>query len=178
MPRERQSAPQRTLAIAHHHPGRLRVRSRTFEWDEALREMTECWLAEQPGVCVVRSHAATGSMLVAYDPLRTDAGELLTAIAARARLPIAEPAPRDLPAQSVFDVARSLEERVLGWSGGRFGLGLFIPVALGVGSIGSFLWSAHLRAPRWDNLLYWGVQCFCLLNVDHRRRRRRYADGG
>jgi hypothetical protein len=52
-----------------------------------------------------------------------------------------------------------------------------VPLALGLGSIGSFLFSAHRRAPRWDNLLYWSVQFLVLLNADARARRPDRAEG-
>lgn len=166
------------LVVAHHHPGRLRVRSRTFERDEALREATERWLGEQPGVRVVRTHPPTGSVLVAYDPAQTDAGELLVAIAARTRLAIVHPAPRGPPTQEVFDALHAVDERIFEFSGGRYGLGLVVPIALGVGSVASFLWSPQHRAPGWANLLYWGVQFFRTLNEDQHARRRRHANDG
>jgi hypothetical protein len=163
------------LVVAHHHPGRLRVRSRVFECDDALREATERWLSEQPGVRGVRSHAPTGSVRVDYDPRRTDAGTLLTATAARVGAVIAEPSRGAPPAQKLFDAARLLDAQILESSGGRVGLGVVIPLALGIGSFGSFFWSVHTRAPRWDNLLYWGMQLFRILNEDQHPRRRRHA---
>jgi hypothetical protein len=167
----------RQLVVAHHHPGRLRVRSRSFERDPALVETIERWLTEQPGVREVRSHAPTGSILVAYDPSRADVGELLVAIAARTCLALVEPSAAGPPAQRIFDAARGLDDRVLELSGGRFGLGIVVPVALGLGSIASFVSSAHVRAPRWDNLLYWAVQMFRAMNEDPRPRRRSDANG-
>src|SRR6202011_461254 len=113
---------------------------------------------------VVLSHAPTGSFLVVYDPSLADAGDLLTAIAARARLAISEPPGGDPPAQYVFGAMRALEDWMLELSGGRAGLGLVVPIALGIGSIASFWSSPHIRTPRWDNLLYWSVQFFRMLN--------------
>jgi hypothetical protein len=156
------------LVVAHHHPGRLRLRSRRFEGDDALRESTLRWLAEQPGVMDVRSDAKTGSMLVAYDLARVDAGCLLASVAERARLAVDEPAPLG---QMLLEATRDLDKRVLESSGGRFGLGIAIPLAMGIGSVGSFVWSAHLRAPRWDNLIYWGVQFFHMRGEGHAHRR-------
>jgi hypothetical protein len=124
----------------------------------------------------VQSHGPTGGILVEYDPGATDAGRLLLAIASRAHLDVAEP-DRRAPAQRVYDAAHSLDERLLGLSGGRFGLGVVVPVALGIGSIASFVWSPHPRAPRWDNLLYWGVQAFRWLNEDERGRGGSDASG-
>jgi hypothetical protein len=164
------------LVVAHHHPGRLRVRSRTFEWDDARREATLRWLAGHHGVRSVSAHAPTGSFLVLYDRAATDAGALLAAIAAHARLDIAERPLRAAPAQTIFDAARALDEQLLESSSGRFGLGVIVPMALGIGSLGSLVWSAHQRAPRWDNLLYWAVQFFWALNEDQPSHRRRHAN--
>lgn len=166
------------LVVAHHHPGRLRVRARAFEADESLRRTIEGWLGEQAGVREVRAHPSTGSVLVVYEPARVDAGQLLMGIAGRARLAIAEPTPQGAPPQRIFDAAHALDEQVREWSDGRFGLGFVVPVALSFGSLASFVWSAHRRAPRWDNLLYWGVQFFRAFNDDRHAERRRDADVG
>jgi hypothetical protein len=169
---------ERALVVAHHHPGRLRVRSRAFECDAPTLEATQQWLTEHPGVVAVRVHGATGSVLVAYDPRRTDAGELLSAIALRADLFMLESTPAAVQAQRVYDAARTLDDRVYRWSAGRIGLGLVIPIALAAGSVLSFAWSAHRRVPRWDNLLYWAVQFFLVLNPDAHPGPPRDANGG
>ncbi len=166
------------LFLAHHHPGRLRVRSRALERAPAALEAIELWLSQQAGVCTACVHAPTGSVLVTYDPTRTDAGELMVGIASRAHLTIAEPSPGGQPAQAAFDAFRALDEFVLDWSGGRWGLGVLVPLALGVSSVGSLLFSAHRRAPRWDNLLYWGVQLFRSLNEDEHPQRRASVKSG
>jgi hypothetical protein len=166
------------LVVAHHHPGRLRVRSPRFELDERLLDATQRWLAEHPGVRGACSDATAGSILVAYDPSRIDAGELLVAIATRARLVVVEREPREAPAKRIFAAVRAVDGFVLDASGGRFGLGIAFPTALGLGSIASFLMSPHPRAPRWDNLLWWGLEAFRLLNEDRRPGARPHANGG
>jgi hypothetical protein len=165
------------LVVAHHHPGRLRVRSPRFELDERLLEATQRWLAEHPGVRGACSDATAGSILLAYDPSRTDVGELLVAIASRARLVIVEREPREAPAKRIFGAVRALDGLVLDASGGRFGLGLVFPTALGLGSIASFVMSPHVRAPRWDNLLWWGIQAFRAFNADQHPPARPHATG-
>jgi hypothetical protein len=165
------------LVVAHHHPGRLRVRSPRFELDERLLEATQRWLAERPGVRSACSDATAGSILVAYDPSCTDAGELLVAIATRARLVVVEREPREAPARRIFAAVRAFDGLVLDASGGRFGLGLVFPTALGLGSIASFLMSPHPRAPRWDNLLWWGMEAFRVLNEDPPPPARSHANG-
>jgi len=168
------------LVVAHHHPGRLRLRSHAFERDPALGSALVRWLREQPGVRRVRSNAATGAVLVTYDLSLTNAGALLEAIAGRSRLAVAGPEakPHEPPVQTVFDAASALDRRVLEWSGGRFDLGFIVPVALGVGAVGSLLFSRHERIPRWDNLLYWSVHFFRVLNRDRLQAAGAHADGG
>ena len=159
----------RPLVVAHHHPGRLRMRSPAFETDERLRDAAQRWLRDQCGVRAVDADARTGSLLVTYDPALVDAGELLLAVATRSQLTIAEHASRPVDVQFVFDGARALDERVLEATGGRFGLRVVLPALLGVGSAGSFLLSEQ-RTPRWESLLYWAVQAFTVLNTDERAR--------
>ncbi len=166
------------LVLAHHHPGRLRVRSDRFERDSATLDGIERWLSDQPGVRLVQAHAGTGSVLLLYDPSTVDGGVLLAALADRSRLAIAEPDRSRSPAQRIFDAAQSLDDLVLELSGGRWGLGFLVPAAMWAGSLGSLLFSAHRRAPRWDNLFYWGVQLFRSMNDDRHSRRRRHAGDG
>ena len=166
------------LVVAHHHPGRLRVRSPRFELDERLLEATQRWLAEHPGVRDACTDTTAGSILVAYDPSRTDAGELLVAIANRTRLVVLEREPRETPARRIVAGVRALDGFVLDASGGLFGLGLVFPAALGLGSIASFFMSSHARAPRWDNLLWWGAQVFRAFDEDKRPPPRPHANGG
>jgi hypothetical protein len=175
------------LVLAHHHPGRLRVRVRSgaLEQDDGPKlRAIERWLTKQPGVRAVCIHPRTGSVLVTYDTSEAEAGELLVGIASHGHLDIAEPSERRPPAQAAFAAFRAVDDFVLRSSGGRWGLGLVLPLALGVGSVGSFLFSAHRRAPRWDNLLYWGVQLFRSMNVERAERERRsgeldgHANGG
>jgi hypothetical protein len=163
------------LVLAHHHPGRLRVRVRSgaLEQDGATLEAIERWLTKQPGVCAVSTDPRTGSILVKYDASEAEAGELLVGIASHGHLDIAEPRESRTPAGAVFAAFRAVDDFVLRASNGRWGLGLVLPFALGIGSVGSLLFSAHRRAPRWDNLLYWGVQLFRSMNEDRAKRERR-----
>jgi Heavy metal associated domain 2 len=167
------------LVLAHHHPGRLRVRVRSgaLEEDCATLEAIERWLTEQPGVRAVCTHTRTGSVLVTYDTSEADAGDLFVGIASHGDLDIAEEHARRAPAQAVFAAFRAVDDFTLRSSKGRWGLGFVLPLALGIGSVGSFLFSAHRRAPRWDNLLYWGVQLFRSMN-EERAQTVRHADGG
>jgi hypothetical protein len=174
------------LVLAHHHPGRLRVRVRSgaLEQDGATLEAIERWLTKQPGIQAVCIHRRTGSVLVTYDASEAEAGDLLVGIASHGHLDIAEPRESRRPAQAVFAAFRAIDDFVLRSSRGRWGLGLVLPLAMGIGSVGSFLFSAHRRAPRWDNLLYWSVQLFRSMNEERAEAERRpgelhrHANGG
>lgn len=165
------------LVVAHHHPGRLRVRAPRFELDERLLQATQRWLAEHAGVESVSADSGTGSILIAYDASQTDAGELLVAIAAHTRLLVVKREPREPAARRVFHAVRELDGLMLGASGGRFGLGVVFPAALGVSSVATFILSSHARAPRWDNLLWWAMQAFHALNEDLRPPSSAHARG-
>jgi hypothetical protein len=166
------------LVLAHHHPGRLRVRVRSgaLEEDRTMLEAIERWLTKQPGVRAVCTHARTGSVLVTYDASEAEAGDLFVGIASQGHLDIAETRERRAPVQAIFAAFREVDDFVLRSSRGRWGLGLVVPLALGMSSVGSLLFSAHRRAPRWDNLLYWSVQLFRSMNEDRGQPQRRPGD--
>ncbi|HZU81742.1 MAG TPA: hypothetical protein VE987_02445 [Polyangiaceae bacterium] len=154
------------LVVAHHHPGRLRVRARVLEQDTRVMASVHGALSGAAGVIAVRGRAETGSVLVEYDPTRTDAGRLLERIAGVTRLPVARPTPRRLAAQPVFDAARDLDGWLSSWTRGRIDLRVGVPMALGLGSVLSFFWSGQPRAPRWETLLFWSVNLLMRLNDD------------
>jgi hypothetical protein len=159
------SDPERSLVVAHHHPGRLRVRAQILESDPALRRHATAAVAGLDGVSSA-TDAPTGSVLVEYDPARIDAGALLDAIAAAAALWIAPPPAPSSPARAVFEAGRMLDAHVAEWTGGRFGLRVAVPAALAAGSIATLAFGAW-RAPRWDSLLYWSFTVFRALNDEH-----------
>lgn len=171
----------RSLFVAHHHPGRLRVRARALEGDARLRRVACAAIADLEGVRSARD-TETGSILVEYDPERVDAGALLAAMAEATALTIALPEPPGRPARStaheVFETARALDRHVAQWTGGRVDLRVAVPATLGVASIASLLLSGQALTPRWDNLLYWGFTLFQTLNERTRRAERDDRGGG
>jgi hypothetical protein len=172
---------KRSLVVAHHHPGRLRLRARALEEDPQLRDHAVEALADVDGVTSARG-SAIGSVLVEYDPRRVDAGTLLSTVVAATSLAIAPPPSPDMPARIVALAAQRLDEHVAEWSGGRFDMRIAVPAALAAASFASLLWSDHRRAPRWDNLLYWSFTLFRALNdsrldEDGGRGERGRADG-
>lgn len=157
--------PERSLVVAHHHPGRLRVRARVLERDPALRRRAAAAVESLDGVSSAID-GPTGSVLVEYDPARVDAGALLDAIASAAALWIAPPPAPASPARAVFAAGRALDAHVADWTGGRFGLRVAVPAALAAGSLATIAFGGW-RAPRWDSLLYWSFTVFRALNDEH-----------
>jgi hypothetical protein len=156
------SDPERSLVVAHHHPGRLRVRAHILEVDPELRRRAVAAVAGVDGVASVRE-TATGSVLVEYDPERVDAGQLLSEITAAATLWLAPPAPPRSAARAVLESGRALDARFADWTGGRVDLRVAVPAALAAGSIATLIFGAR-SVPRWDNLLYWSFTVFRALN--------------
>jgi hypothetical protein len=156
------NSPDRSLVVAHHHPGRLRVRARALQADPELRRRVADAVAATHGVSSV-ADAATGSVLVEYDPRCVDAGALLREITATASLSIEPPAPPRSPAHTVFESARALNAHVAEWSAGRFDLRFAVPAALAAGSLAAVAFGAP-KAPRWDSLVYWSFTVFRALN--------------
>lgn len=82
-------APTFALDVVRSWPGRVRFRARGLE-DGELRRLA-AWIGGQPGVRSATASEATGSLLVEFDPDRTDAAGLKCAIEASA--PAGWPAP-------------------------------------------------------------------------------------
>lgn len=168
-----------TLELAHHHPGRLRVRSDALaRGEEALARFSRVALAIEgrPGVRVVRHNAASGSVLVEYVPGAVEPDALVDAIAAAADL---EPPPPDAherarlrqPALVAIGVTRELNsvaEKILG---GRADLRTLVPMAM-LGTAAYSFVTGKNRLPRWDNLTYWAFSLFQSLHAEEIARTR------
>ena len=76
----RASAPALTVEIAHELPGRIRLRMHGADADQPLR-LAE-WIGQLPGALRTSASAATGSILVVFDPAQTSSRSLMEAIRA------------------------------------------------------------------------------------------------
>jgi hypothetical protein len=158
------------LELAHHHPGRLRVRANALiDALEVVQQVRES-LDAVPGILSVRYTAQTGSLLVEYEPGHADADEIILRIAEAASLapPLDEAALRERrarPALIAIGATRELNRLTEDVTGGRADLRAIVPAALAGLAIYSFIEEKD-RMPRWDNLLYWGFNIFTML---HRR---------
>jgi hypothetical protein len=158
------------LELAHHHPGRLRVRADVLiDALDVVQRIRES-LDAVPGILSVRYTAQTGSVLVEYEPGLADADDVILRIAEAADLepPLDEAtlrAQRARPALLSIRAAREMNRLAEEVTGGRADLRSIVPAALAGLAIYSFIEEKN-RLPRWDNLLYWGFNVFTML---HRR---------
>lgn len=159
------TAPRGDLAVAHHHPGRLRVRSEVFAGRDPLAVRRA--ISALPGVRGVEHNAQTGSLLIDYAPGKVDPQAIIARALVAGDLALAGAARREDTAERVVAAARALDDLVSGITGARIDLRTLVPAALAGLSAYSFV--RHRpdgRIPRWDNLLYWAYATFSAL---HRR---------
>lgn len=69
-------------SYVHHLPGRLRVKLRSLKRNADYAAVLQTSLSALPGVRDVRINTLTGSLLVGYDPARTDVEALQRAVPA------------------------------------------------------------------------------------------------
>lgn len=157
------------LTIAHHHPGRLRLRSRSFEGRAGAEVGAAACdaVARARGVRHARADARTGSVLVLYDPAETHADDLVRVVAEASGLPVGDgrPAPGDEDhlALVAIDAVREANAIVQDLTHHRADLRILVPAALA----GLGVWSAAtrgVRLPGWDNLVYWAYSIFVAVN--------------
>ena len=164
------AAERQYLELAHHHPGRLRVRADVLiDAQDVVMRVRES-LDAIPGIVSVKYTAQTGSLLVEYEPGHADADDIILRIAEAADLapPLDEAAlqaRRARPALIAIGATRELNRLTEEVTGGRADLRAIVPAALAGLAIYSFVEEKN-RMPRWDNLLYWGFNIFTML---HRR---------
>jgi hypothetical protein len=153
------------LHIAHHHPGRLRLRSRAFESGD-VAEVARRAVEALVGVAEVSTNAQTGSVLVVYDAARVHADVLVDEVARAAGLVVADrrgrPGDEDRLAYIAIDVVRELNALATELTHHRADLRVLVPAALGGLAIYSF--AVDARLPRWDSLLYWSYSVFLSVN--------------
>jgi hypothetical protein len=156
------------LRVAHHHPGRLRLRSKGFEGGGKVRERATRALRGLSGVNDVSVAPHTGSVLVAYDPERIGPDAIALAVARAAGLELFEPARRhgdeEHPIDVVIDVARELNAGVSELTQHKVDLRLLVPAALAGAGAYAFIVSKESRLPRWETLVYWAYSVFSIVN--------------
>lgn len=160
------SSEREPLRLVHHHPGRVRVRASVFLGAVDVFERVRDALADMPGVVEVTHGAASGSVLVSYEPGQGDLDAILDRIAWAANLgdvvdEVTARQHRADPAEGVARAVRSLDEAVRSLGHPRVGLGLLVPAALAATAVVSVAVSPRKELiPRWDNLLWWSYSIF------------------
>jgi len=163
------AVPREHLELAHHHPGRLRVRADSLIDADDVVQQIRARLDAVPGIASVKYTAQTGSLLVEYEPGHADADDIILRIADAAglELPLDEAAlraQRARPALLTIRATRELNLLAEEVTGGRADLRSIVPAALAGLAIYSFIEEKN-RMPRWDNLLYWGFNIFTMLHL-------------
>ena len=159
------------LELAHHHPGRLRVRADSLINEEEAWGRIRDALDGLPGIGGSTYTAQTGSVLIEYEPGHAEPDTIIAAIAEAAGLlpPLDEEElkrRRAQPALLAIAAARELNGLAREVTGNRADLRAMAPAAmLGFAAL-SFLRETQGRMPRWDNLVYWSFNIFMTL---HRR---------
>jgi hypothetical protein len=170
--------PDRTLAVAHASPGRLRLRLPWLAAHSAEATALADRLAEEPGVEEVEVRPRTGSVLLHFDEERTDADRLAERAAVLADAErVAEPT-EDLAAYRAraraaaregSDLARAfaafvkgVNADVLTWTRGEADLPLMAATGLLVASAAEVVTSGELPVPAWYQLAWWALRTFAL----------------
>lgn len=81
--------PAAKFDIAHHLPGRLRLRSRSVGGDARASDEARRHLGQIAGVTSITANPHTGSLLLHYDPDRLTPGKLIEVLETRGYLPAA-----------------------------------------------------------------------------------------
>jgi hypothetical protein len=165
------------IEIAHHHPGRLRLRSGAFGPEHNGAGRARQALDATAGVTAVTLDERTGSLLVCYEPSRVEVDALVGAVAEATGLVVRvrKKPPRtetESAAVRVIEAMRGLEALTLQATGGRMGLSTLIPATLAGLSAVVFVKVPARRLPRWDNLLYWSYSIFLTLHQPEVEARR------
>jgi hypothetical protein len=156
------------LELAHHHPGRLRVRADALVDALDVVQAVRDALDAMPGILGLRYTAQTGSILVEYEPGHADADAIILRIAEVAGLepPLDEAElrrRRARPALIAIGATRELNKIAEEVTGGRADLRAIVPAALAGLAVYSFMGEKQ-RLPRWDNLAYWSFNIFTMLH--------------
>jgi hypothetical protein len=152
------------LHLAHHHPGRVRLRSKAFEGENTAGPALAA-LRSRPGIEYVEHGPITGSVLIHYTPGQIGADEIVARVADASGLCVSNekvPDPADLT-HLIIDKGRDLNALVAKVTGYHTDVRGIVPIAL-AGLAGYSLITQKGRLPNWDNLAYWAFSIFTELH--------------
>jgi hypothetical protein len=175
--------PPRIIYLAHDSPGRVRFR---LTWlrdhrDEAT-SLADA-LSELAGVDEVQVRPFTGSLLVTYDPTRTDVATIRATLCSFTGVDAVTLPGHETPAQirqilrGSFDEGSELSQAavkafqginvdVLRMTHGRVSLGAMTSLSMWVGAAAKVLASGRIELPEWHQMLWWGFRSFSELEGD------------
>ena len=160
------------LVLAHHHPGRLRLRSESFcdvppggEPAEVVARV-QAALTREKGVRAVDLRRRSGSVLVTYEPGIADPNVLIDIVSQVSALgpPITEDELRARRSDrrltdGLVALARGFDALTRELTGGRADLRDALPVVMTGAAALSFL-AKKDRMPHWANLAFWAFSVF------------------
>jgi hypothetical protein len=176
----------RWLTVAHHLPGRTRLRTPVLRKEASACERLADALAAIPGVREVKVRPYTGSVLIEHEdqlPIGTlvEAARVTLAIdhilAVGEKPPLeAEVPPFSSIARKVVLAARDLDRDVRRGSDGTIDLGMLATLGFLSAGAAEVVASGKLPLPPWFTLAWWGFRTFMTTEseiLDHARRPRR-----
>jgi len=165
--------------IIHDTPGRLRVRVGRRYRRRAVMDQVRDRLEQQPGVDMVTTNAATGSVLVNYDrracsaadilALLHDAGLIVLGVTGAAGDGLATSG-NSTTSESLIDALDDLDRHLSTWTGGKLDLKLLCPLTLG--AIGVWKWlhqGLGLNTAPAYLLLWYAFDSFFKLHLQRRQ---------
>jgi hypothetical protein len=162
-----------TVRVAHHHPGRVRIRSNAFQGEGSADGVVEA-LRRDPAIESVEHSPITGSVLVRYVPAEIDADTILARAADTAHLVVGYDKARD-PSDLTHQIIRGskiLNDAVTRLTGHRTDIRGILPLTL-AGLSGYAFVTGKDRLPRWDALAFWAFSIFTQLHEEEIREATR-----
>jgi cation-transporting P-type ATPase C len=148
--------------VVHSMPGRLRLRFARREAEPRTVESLLDRLRRQPGIRGARFNAASGSIVVEYDPAALPQAVLLDS------LPVTSPDPAE-PIAGAADPPAADSLRRCWWeanaalarlSGGRADLRLLVPLALALLAVRGLIRQGEMGSAPWHALLWYSYNVF------------------
>jgi Zn-dependent membrane protease YugP len=177
----------RSVRIASHVPGRLRIKVRGGKYDLHALGRIKNGLEAKEGVCGVRASPATGSLTIHYDPKRHSTAGVLgllkdvdVLVESLTQAPVVAETGADAAATlTVGEAIDDLNARFIRWSGLPIDLRTVLPLAFVGAGVWSMLRNGLMleRVPGW--LLLWlGFDLFVKTRPHDVARTARGRKGG
>ena len=175
--------PPRIIYLAHDSPGRVRFRLSWLRDQRGEGTPIADALSELAGVGEVQVRPFTGSVLVTYDPARTDVATIRAALCGFTGVDGVTLPGQETPEQirqilrESFDEGSELSQAavkafqgihvdVLRMTHGRLSLGAMTSLSMWIAAAAKVLASGRIQLPEWHQMLWWGFRSFSELEGD------------